>query len=101
MSARSGAKTILIERYGQLGGMATLGFIHLCQIIMMEFAWISLFIQIGSKKMIGYLPPEIQSEIDDPSEVDTSFLRMINKNVAVLAAEELCIEAGRKNVMST
>ena len=95
MSARNGAKTILIERYGQLGGMASVGEVHpfmtnhhngICMDKPVYTDWV--------KKMTDYLPPEIKSKIDDPAEVDTYLLKSINKDVAVLAAEELCLEAG-------
>lgn len=95
MAARSGVKTLLVERYGQLGGMASLGEVHpfmtnhhngICMDKPVYVDWV--------RKMLEYLPPEIKDGINDPSEVDTWLLRSINKDVAALAAEDLCLEAG-------
>lgn len=95
MSARSGAKTILIERYGQLGGMATVGEVHpfmpnhhsgKCMDRPVYLEWI--------KKMQSYLPSDVISKVDKSGEAGTMLTRTINKDTAVLAAEELCIEAG-------
>jgi hypothetical protein len=82
MSARAGARTLLIERYGFLGGMAVSGEVHpfmsnhvnnqpLDGPIYTE--WI--------EKMRAYWPREGKD-------------RHISKDAAMLAAEDLCLEAG-------
>ena len=81
MAARCGAQTLLIERYGFLGGMASVGEIHpfmgnhvdgqpLDQPVYTD--WIA--------KMAAYTGQR------DPGQ--------ISKDVAMLAAEDLCLEAG-------
>ena len=88
MSARSGAKTILIERYGQLGGMASIGEVHpfmpnhhkgICMDKPVYVDWI--------RKMVNYMPPDIKNKMDNVAEVSTYLMRSINKDVAALAAE--------------
>ncbi len=84
MAARSGARTLLVERYGQLGGMASHGEVHpfmrnhlgeeaLDQPVYTE--WID--------RMERYWP---RQEADNP--------RGIHKEAAMLAAEDLCRDAG-------
>lgn len=94
MSARNGAKTLLIERYGKLGGMASVGEVHpfmcnhnngICMDKPVYAEW--------TRKMLDYLPPAIRAQAENPAEVP-HLLRSINKEGAALAAEDLCLEAG-------
>ena len=96
-SANNGANTLLIERYGRLGGMATVGEVHpfmgnhlndRCMDKPVYSKWVV--------KMLKYLPGEITEGLSDSHEVNTGSLRMINKEAASLAAEDLCREAGVK-----
>ena len=95
-AARSGAKTLLVEQYGVLGGMAAVGEVHpfmgnhadgVCLDKPVYVDWV--------KKMRGYLPADAGGcNEGDWDEVRGSYPRMISKDVAALAAEELCLEAG-------
>ena len=94
-SASNGAKTLLVERYGVLGGMASVGEVQpfmwnhnngICMDKPVYVAWIN--------KMLEYLPPDIKSMAGDRAEVNSGTLHMINKDVAALAAEDLCFDAG-------
>ena len=82
MAARAGAKTLLVERYGFLGGMAVSGEVHPFMSNHVENRpldgpvytdWVD--------KMRAYWPQEGKD-------------RHISKDVAMLAAEDLCLEAG-------
>ena len=87
MSARSGAKTILIERFGVVGGMAAVGEVtpfmynHYCgepmdKPIYMEWR----------AAMAAYQPESIRN--------DEGKQMMLNKDIAALAAEEMLQKAG-------
>ncbi len=81
MAARAGARTLLVERYGSLGGMATFGEVH------------------------PFMPNHVDGEpMDGPVYTDwlncmsryrqrTNKLH-ISKEAAMLAAEDMCLEAG-------
>jgi len=95
MAARQGVKVLLIERYGQLGGMAVAGEVHP---FMMNHAlersldhpvytdWIAA--------MHKYLPPTQARENPLEGEAFKNIELHINKEHAALAAEDLCLEAG-------
>ncbi len=95
MAARQGAKVLLIERYGQLGGMAVAGEVHP---FMMNHAlersldhpvytdWIAA--------MHKYLPPSQARNNPLEGEAFKDIELNINKEHAALAAEDLCLEAG-------
>jgi len=82
MAARAGAKTLLVERYGYLGGMAVSGEVH------------------------PFMPNHVDGRpLDGPVYTDwvermrrywpsEGKERHISKDVAMLAAEDLCLEAG-------
>ena len=94
MAARAGASTLLIERYGAMGGMASYGEVHpfmpnhanetsLDKPVYVE--WV--------ERMKHYLPsnhPAKEMDSDALSHPD----RCISKDIALLAAEDLCIDAG-------
>ena len=92
MAARGGAKTLLIERYGFLGGMASAGEVHpfmpnhaggkcLDRPVYVEWA----------RAMRKYVAAGSLSE-----ELATREDRAISKDAAMLAAEDLCLDAGVK-----
>jgi hypothetical protein len=94
MAARNGARVILFERYGFLGGMAVSGEVHpfmpnhakgvcLDQPIYVEW----------TERMRAYLPPAHPLRATAPAS-ESRESRMISKDCAMLAAEELCLEAG-------
>lgn len=95
MAARQGANVLLLERYGQLGGMATIGEVTpfmgnhafdkaLDQPVYTE--WIA--------RMHSLLPQEKAAVNPLTGEANNPFERMISKDLAALAAEDLCLEAG-------
>ncbi|MFW6303397.1 MAG: FAD-dependent oxidoreductase, partial [Candidatus Sumerlaeota bacterium] len=96
-AARQGADTLLIERYGLLGGMASMGEVHpfmpnhidgkcLDRPVFMEWA----------RRMKFYMRPETQKKAAESEEVRSHPARSIGKEASALAAEELCLEAGAK-----
>jgi hypothetical protein len=101
MAARQGAQVILIERFGFLGGMAVAGEVHpfMPNHVGPEDARETLDRPIYSEwveQMRKYLPPSMQKANPRSKDVATRFYRMINKEQALLAAEDLCVAAGVK-----
>lgn len=96
MAARSGASVVLIERYGAMGGMAVFGEVqpfmqnHLgteCLDKPVYAEWV--------ERMHGYCRP--REEVPEAAgEFKARHLREISKEGAMLAAEDLCLEAGVK-----
>jgi len=93
MAARAGAKTLLVERYGYLGGMASAGEIHpfmpnhaggKCLDRPVYVEWV--------KAMRKYLAGAAAGSPTD--EIATAADRCISKDAAMLAAEDVCLEAG-------
>jgi hypothetical protein len=95
MAARRGARVLLVERYGHLGGMAVSGEVHpfmsnhahgqtLDKPVYTE--WI--------ERMRAYLPPAAQAGEPVTGEATGRQERMISKDLAMLAMEDLCIESG-------
>lgn len=96
MSARQGAKTVLIERYGVLGGMASVGEVqpfmpnHTDNKTMdrpVYLEWV--------KKMKEYYPESSGLKKMKNEFADRDDLR-IHKDIAALSAEDICIESGVK-----
>lgn len=103
MAARAGATVVLAERYGLLGGMAAFGEVS-------PFMWnhfrsgeeekpVTMDRPIYPewvKKMASYLPKKYLEvpgrEVTDA--VNTEFSHIISKDIAPMAAEDLCLEAG-------
>jgi len=93
LAAREGARTILVERYGYLGGMASAGEVHpfmpnhsagkcLDRPVYVEWA----------SAMRKYVPFDAAEE---PSgEMCKQSERRISKDAAILAAEDVCLSAG-------
>lgn len=95
MAARQGARTVLIERYGCLGGMASVGEIHPfmpnhlggeCLDKPIYVQWLTAMERYYPRR-----PPKVN---DRPGEHLHGNLRHISKEAAMLAAEDLCLEAG-------
>ena len=92
-AARQGARTLLIERYGYLGGMAASGEVHpfmpnhaggVCLDKPVYVEWIN-----ASRR---YMPEPYSAPAGD--EISTGADRMIYKDAAMLGAEDLCLAAG-------
>lgn len=95
MAARNGAKVLLVERFGCLGGMATMGEVQpfmpnhvqgVCLDKPVYTEWI--------ERMHQYRPPKEADTSTRPGEYLHGSYREISKDVAMLAAEDLCLEAG-------
>ena len=93
-AARRGADTVLVERYGALGGMASFGEVtpftpnhakgrSLSRGIYMEWC----------RRMRDYLP-ECDRAVPFDAECRDRRSRCIDKNAAMLALEDLCLESG-------
>jgi hypothetical protein len=93
-AARAGATVTLIERYAYLGGMAAAGEVNPfmrnhakgeCLDRPVYVEWV--------RKMGAYLPPELKDAYIANAGASSS---TISKDIAMLAAEDLCLEAGVK-----
>lgn len=97
MAARAGAKTALIERYGFLGGMAVSGEVqpfmanHARRISLDKPVYIE-----WAERIHRYLPADAQAQFPADAEAAPGGSRLISKDAAMLAAEDLCLEAGVK-----
>lgn len=95
-AARHGADTVLVERYGAPGGMASFGEVspmmpnHACGRSLNA----GIYMEI-CRRMWTYLPPAQRSAPYDPELVDYH-PRLIDKNAAMLTMEDLCLESGVK-----
>ena len=95
MAARAGAKVILFERYGFLGGMAVSGEVHpfmpnhakgICLDKPVYLEWV--------ERIRAYLPPTHPLRVAGEPEAHSGPARMLSKDAAMLAAEDLCLAAG-------
>jgi hypothetical protein len=95
MAARAGARTVLIERYGCLGGMASMGEVHpfmpnhvgdICLDKPIYLEWLD--------RIHSYYPPRELEAGESAGESKAKALRGLSKEAAMLAAEDLCLEAG-------
>ena len=82
MAARAGARTVLIERYGFLGGMASSGEVH-------PF----MTNHVDGVPLDGPIYTECVAAMDRYRS-SAGNERYISKDAAMLAAEDLCLEAG-------
>ena len=90
MAGREGARTLLIERYACLGGMATLGEVHPFMPNHVNGACLDRPVYLEWLERIrAYYP----TDWSDPQAVEQRS-RQISKEAAMLAAEDLCLEAG-------
>jgi len=91
MAARMGAKTLLVERYGCLGGMATVGEVHpfMCNHNKMRSMDRPVYTD-WVYKMMEYRPGEKPQGNEDPPNSG----RQISKDICMLAMEDLVLESG-------
>jgi hypothetical protein len=83
MAARQGSKVILVERYGFLGGMASVGEVHPFMHNHVDGTTLDRPVYVEwSRAMQTYVPESRRHE------------NYINKNIAMLAAEDICLAAG-------
>ena len=82
MAARAGAKTLLIERFGFLGGMAAAGEVH-------PF----MYNHVNGEPLDGPVYTEWAERMRSYYRREDRLLD-ISKDAAMLAAEDLCLEAG-------
>lgn len=94
MAARQGASVILVERFGFLGGMASAGEVHPFMYNHANGATLDRPVYVDwIKAMQGYLPEALRVQPFDGNLQDRQAL-MIVKDIAMLAAEDLCLAAG-------
>ena len=93
-AARQGAKTVLVERYGALGGMASFGEVSpfMSNHAHGQYLTRGIF-QEWFNRMRVYLANEIKNQFFDESCMDF-FSRIVDKNISMLVLEELCLESG-------
>ncbi len=82
-AARRGARTLLVERFGILGGMATVGEVHP---FMMN--------HVDGRPLDGPVYVEWLEKMNERRPREKAKTLYIDKDTAALAAEELCLEAG-------
>ena len=82
MAARAGARTLLVERFGFLGGMATSGEVHPFMRNHVDD------LPIDGPVYVEWI------EAMDRYRANQGHSQYISKDVAMLAAEDLCIDAG-------
>lgn len=94
MAARSGAKTVLAERFGTLGGMASVGEVHpfMPNHVQERSMDRPVFLE-WTRAMAAYLPPALREQALAAGE-GRGLAGHVNKDAAALAAEDLCLEAG-------
>jgi hypothetical protein len=91
-AARAGASVTLIERYGFLGGMAASGEVNPFMRNHAGAECLDRPVYIEWCRRIGaYLPPALKQDYIDGAGKAS---RTISKDIAMLAAEDLCLEAG-------
>ncbi|HCE44021.1 MAG TPA: FAD-dependent oxidoreductase [Lentisphaeria bacterium] len=93
-AARHGVKTVLIERYGQLGGMAVVGEVQPFMPNHINHKTLDKpFYTDWLRAMRPYMPedtPPLSAELGEWRDL------RISKEAAMLAAEDLCLAAGVK-----
>lgn len=95
MAARAGAKTVLVERYGYLGGMASSGEVHPFMPNHVNGRTLDTPVYAEwAERIHSYLPPNAQENIPFDKTIPSGKERMLSKDAAMLAAEDLCVEAG-------
>ena len=90
-AARNGADTVLIERYGQLGGMASFGEVFPFMMNHLDGKTLDKPIYADWVNAMRKYSPDYDGERDE--EVETS-RGCYSKDEAMLAAEDLCLDAG-------
>ena len=95
MAARAGARVLLVERYGFPGGMATAGEVHPFMLNHVHGVCLDKPVYVDwVKAMQAYRLPAERPAPERLEEVPTGGTRAIVKEAAMLAAEDLCLEAG-------
>jgi hypothetical protein len=95
MAARAGARTVLIEKYGMLGGMGSVGEVH--PFMMNHHENICMDKPVYAEWVHGicsYLPAHLRDQAWADPEATGHLARSLGKEAAALAAEDLCLEAG-------
>ncbi len=92
-AARNGADVVLIERYGFAGGMASVGEVtpFMCSHshgLPLDRPLYGEWIDAMRRYLPGKVAPHAENRVENSSE------RMISKNLAMLAVEDLCLAAG-------
>lgn len=96
-AARQGAKVVLLERYGILGGMATMGEVNPFMSNRLNGKALDRPLYVDwCRKMWEYLPADERGGSEFDEETFEPETRRIHKDIAVLALEDLCLEAGVK-----
>jgi FAD dependent oxidoreductase len=90
-AARSGADTVLIERYGCLGGMASIGEVFPFMKNHLDGKTLDKPVYADWVDAMRRYTPEYDGNRDEDVEVSHS---CYSKDEAMLAAEDLCLEAG-------
>jgi hypothetical protein len=92
MAAKNGAKTLLVERFSQLGGMASVGEVH--PFMANHIDGVSLDKPVYPQwieAMSKYTPNKNACK---NNRVEGYPNRLISKEAAVMGSEDLCLEAG-------
>jgi len=89
MAARNGAKVILIERYGVLGGMSSVGEVH--PFMSNHVNGESLDRPVYQEWIQAMAKYNVNEDVDGKT-----MWNYIDKNISSLAMEDLCLEAGVK-----
>ncbi len=90
-SSRNGADTLLIERYGYLGGMATAGEVHPFMANHVNMNCLDRPVYTDWVNAMWKYQPNAVVPVDVDNDNNS---RMISKDAAMLAAEDLCLDAG-------
>ncbi len=95
MAARAGAEVVLVERYGLPGGMASVGEVHpfMPNHVKQQALDHPVYVE-WVERIHRYLPEDIETRCPYDPEANTGSSRMLSKDVAAMAAEDLLLEAG-------
>ena len=93
-AARQGARVTLVERYGVLGGMASMGEVHPFMPNHVSGECLDRPVYADWAARIHTYFPEGDSRREVTAELHSGEDRKLSKDVAALAAEDLCLEAG-------
>lgn len=95
MAARAGARVVLVERYGYLGGMASSGEVQ--PFMPNHVGGVTLDTPVYAEwaaRIHAYLPPELREAKPFDKAIPSRNERILSKDAAMLAAEDLCQDAG-------
>jgi hypothetical protein len=91
MAARSGADTVLIERYGCLGGMASVGEVFPFMLNHLDNKTLDKPVYVEWVNAMRKYQPDYDGKVDEDVEYSRN---SYSKDEAMLAMEDLCLEAG-------